>query len=66
MCPGEVSNHKKLKDTHLRAQGELSNNADGLVNESTFGSQQEKEKIGVYLLIRHFPSKIIHLHVELW
>ena len=31
-CQGEVSNHKKVKDTHLRAQLELSNGVDGFSN----------------------------------
>ena len=34
MYPGEVSNHKKIIDTHLRAQWELSNDTDDLDRKS--------------------------------
>ena len=63
MCPGEVSKHEKLIDTHLSARGELSNGADGVSNDAMVWLQRAKEKAGVFLLIRHFPSKFINLLV---
>ena len=63
MGPGEVSNNKKLMDTNLRAQWEPSNSSDGFSNWATVWLQQVKEKSGVSLLIRKFPSKFTHFHV---
>ena len=65
-CPGEVSKHEKLTDTHLSVWWELSNNVDDMSNRAMVWSQRAKEKTGVFLLIRHFPSKIIHFLVYLW
>ena len=48
MCPGEVSKHEKLINTHLSARGEISNGADGLSNGAMVGSHLVKEKTGVF------------------
>ena len=57
-CPGEVSNHKKWMDTHLRAQWEISNGADGSSNWAIFWSQRVKEEIKGFSFNKEFSLQI--------